>query len=411
MEKYFKAAEIRNSNSKIWTIEFLKMFFVATIISFSTQFQATTFPLYVQSLGGGLMAAGAMTSIYMGASALWKPFVGKVLGKYSRKKVYVLSGIVFSLIMFSFGFISSIPLLMLIRVINAPFYSLCNTSATTITTDILPEDRVLEGLGYYNLAQTLSYALGPGIALFLINDFSYRALFTACAVFGLLSLIVGSTVKYEDPILDVYKKSSSKEDKDKRKYANKDAEKNTSERKLVYIPSLIVFLIMLGCSGLVTFLPTWASAKGIDNIGLFFTVQAVALALSRMFVGRISKKIGIPQTIIGSTILITVSLFGISYCNVLLPLLFLSILYGIGFGSVIPTLHSIAIINTGSSERGMANSMIQMATDAGICISSLFLGCVADLIGITRVFFVAAFFTFCAILVFIYLLLRNRQVF
>lgn len=382
------------------------MFAVSTVITFSVQFQATTFPLYVQSLGGNLATAGLMTSIYMGTSALSKPTVGKMLAKYPRKPLLIGAGLLFSLFMLSFGFVEAILALMILRTLNAPFYSVYHTAATTITTDILPKDHLIEGLGYYNFAQTLSYALGPGIALFLINDFSYRTLFTVSALFGLASVMIGSTVKYQDPIVLKKKEAqsvSNTENLAARKEAPAESAQLTFQKEFIP-PSVMLFLIMLGCGGIVTFFPTWARSASIGNVGAFFTVQAIALAISRIFVGKVTKLIGVSKTIIISLVFVCICLFGISWCTSIVPLLFLAILYGLGFGSIVPTLHSIAIVQSNLHTRGMANSMISMGTDAGICMSSLMLGILADLFGIGKLFLIASLFPVLALITYLVLL-------
>lgn len=382
------------------------MFAVSTVITFSVQFQATTFPLYVQSLGGNLATAGLMTSIYMGTSALSKPTVGKLLAKYRRKPMLIGAGLLFSLFMLSFGYVEVILVLMVLRTLNAPFYSVYHTAATTITTDILPKDHLIEGLGYYNFAQTLSYALGPGIALFLINDFSYRTLFSVSALFGFVSVLIGSTVRYQDPIALRKKEAQNAmnaEASPAATHVKTDTAPRTFQKEFIP-PAVMLFLIMLGCGGIVTFFPTWARSASIGNVGAFFTVQAIALAISRMFVGKISKRIGVSKTIIISLVFVCICLFGISWCTSIVPLLLLAILYGLGFGSIVPTLHSIAIVQSDLHTRGMANSMISMGTDAGICISSLLLGIIADFLGIEKLFLIASIFPVLALITYLVIL-------
>lgn len=393
---------------EIWSPTFIQMFLVATIIAFATQFQATTFPIYVQSLGGGLTAAGLMTSVYMGISALCKPFVGRLLYNCPRKRLFILTGLCFTSIIALFGYIPYIPLLILIRGINAPFYSVCNTAATTMTTDILPDRRLVEGLGYYNLAQTLSYALGPSFALFLIQRYSYKTLFFVCSLFALTAILIGTTVKYDDPVLK--REITKKEDEEKH------AEPSGGIGKILHgagkemiMPALMLYIIFLGTSGIVTYLPTWASAAGVENIGLFFTVQAVALAISRLFVGKVTKKLGASKVIVGSILLISTCLLGISLCCSIMPLLILSTLYGFGFGAIVPTLHTVTILTVSKENRGMANSIIQMATDAGICTCSLLLGFIADAVGIKNVFYFAGAFPLLA-LIFYFAKLRKQIV-
>lgn len=390
---------------EIWTPAFIQLFLVATVIAFATQFQATTFPLYVQSLGGSLTAAGLMTSVYMGASALCKPFVGDLLRRKPKKRLFVIAGICFAAIISLFGCIPYIPLLMLVRVINAPFYSVCNTAVTTMTTDILPDDRLVEGLGYYNLAQTLSYALGPSIALFLIERYSFKMLFFVCAAFALCAILIGNAVKYQEPVLQKEGKGESPSSLGERMSLRKVFGAN---RDMV-LPALMLYIIFLGTSGIVTYLPIWANTTGVENIGLFFTVQAIALAVSRFFVGKITQKLGADKVILGSVLLISTCLMGISLCRSIFPLLVLSILYGLGFGAIVPTLHTVTILSVSRENRGMANSIIQMATDAGICTCSLLLGAIADGVGIEKVFFFAGGFPLIALMFYVIKLRKQIQ--
>ena len=43
---------------------------------------------------------------------------------------------------------------------------------------------------------------------------------------------------------------------------------------------------------IVSFLVLYSAERGIANIGIFFTIYAIALAISRPFAGRIVDKIG-----------------------------------------------------------------------------------------------------------------------
>ncbi len=386
-----ESAARRERFRAIWTFGFLEMFLVATVISFSVQFQATAFPIYVRHLGGSLTAAGLMTSVYMGASALCKPFVGKLLDRFPRKRLFVITGLCFTGMLFTFGFVRSIPMLIVMRMINAPFYSVCYTSATTMATDMLPDDGLIEGLGYYNLAQTLSYALGPGIALTLINGYSYRTLFTACSVSALCAVLIGLTVKYKDPVTKG-PRPAGEDDAERAPREEVPEDGGRALRAGVLIPALTLFMVLLGTSGIVTYLPTWAETVGVENIGVFFTVQAVSLAAGRFLVGRVSKRIGVSATLFLSILMVTGCLFGITFCATLTPLLVLSLIYGFGFGALVPTLHSIAILSSPKSRRGMTNSIIQMANDAGICVCSITLGVLADAFGIRYVFLISAVF-------------------
>lgn len=386
---------------RIWTFDFIKIFVVAMLISFATQFQATTFPLYVQYLGGNLATAGLMTSIYMGTSAVCKPFVGGLLNKRPRKKLCIVFGLVFACILSSYGFMSIIPMIMIVRALSAPCYSICSTASTTIATDFIPNDRMVEGIGYYNFSQTLSSALGATIALFIINNFSYKSLFFSCATCALLGVLLVFTVKYDDPILKKREQGEKKPEIRQTVRIPFKEKLNKMVSPIMFPSCIMMFFILIGSSGVVTYLPTWGKTVGIANIGTFFTCQAITLAACRLLVGKINKLIGTRRSIVLGIICIEICMLGIRFCTSLASICVLALFLGIGSGLIVPTMHAIMIMLAPQEERGMANAVFQMANDAGICVCSLVLGIIAQKLGIHNVFTYAALFPLGGIVVYI----------
>ena len=383
---------MRHSILEIWSRDFTLTFIAASLISLTAQFQATTFPLYVQHLGGNLSLAGLMTSVYMGTSALCKPFVGRLLNRKPRKRLFLLFGIVFTALLPVFGFLSIIPLIFMIRILVAPCYSICSTSLTTIATDFIPNERLVEGIGYYNLSLTISYAFGASIALYMINNHGYSSLFILCSGCVLCSVLLLLAVRYKEPDFNAEKSRIATE--------NNGKKKGIPFSKDMLPPCIMLFFVLLGTSGVVTYLPTWGRDAGILNIGTFFTVQAITLAISRLAVGRINKRIGTMRTVILSIVLVEISLVGIRFCTTIEPIWLLSLIFGLGSGLIVPSMHAVIILLVPPEERGMANSMFQMANDAGICICSLVLGLIAQSLGIRDIFTYAAVFPLIALIIY-----------
>lgn len=392
-----------NLSGKIWTLQFFKVFLIATMVSMVTQLQATTFPLYVQSLGGNLVIAGLMTSVYMGTSALCKPFVGKILNNNPRKKLFIIFGIIFAIILSSFGFMNVVVMIMIVRAINAPCYSIFSTSATTMATDFIPDDRLIEGIGQYNFSATISSAFGASLALFIINRFGYKYLFFTCSVFVVIGLIIGSTLKYDDPILRKreYLKDHPEglDEETPKKYTFSQKVKTLFTTPMLF-PCIMMFFIHIGAGGTVTYLPTWAKTVGIEGIGIFFTVQAITLAISRLTVGKITKKLGSRWTLMIGIFCVEICMFGIRFCTSIPPIICLGLLLGFGNGLISPTMHAIVVMLVPAEEKGMANSVFAMSTEAGSCVCSLTLGIIAQKLGILNVFSYGAIFPLISLLVY-----------
>ena len=392
-----------NLSGKIWTLQFFKVFLIATMVSMVAQLQATTFPLYVQSLGGNLVIAGLMTSVYMGTSALCKPFVGRLLNNNPRKKLFFIFGIIFAIILSSFGYMNVVLMIMIVRAINAPCYSIFSTSATTMATDYIPDDRLIEGIGQYNFSATISSAFGASLALFIINHFGYKYLFFTCSAFVIIGLILGSTLKYDDPI--IRKREYLKEHPEEKVEDNQKRYTFSEKMRVLFttpmlFPCIMMFFIHIGAGGAVTYLPTWAKTVGIEGIGTFFTVQAITLAISRLTVGKITKTIGSRWTLMIGILCVEICMFGIRFCTSLAPIICLGLLLGFGNGLISPTIHAIVVMLAPAEEKGMANSIFAMSTEAGACICSLTLGIIAQKLGIRNVFSYGAIFPLISLVVY-----------
>lgn len=381
------------------------MFVTAIALYFCTQMQATVFPLFTQTLGGNLTLAGLTTSVYMGISMLFKPVAGGLLDKYNRKYLLIGALLVFAGVVVSYSGVTMIGVLLLLRAVCAPFYSIANTATATIATVALPKSRMTEGLGYYNLSQTITMALGPGLVLWLIDMAGYSAVFKTCS----LVAIAAAALAFVLPKQAIEGKAQKAAKPTPAAADAKEKKPLSSIRNLpVILPALLMLLVSLGSSGINTFLPTFAKQFNIAGIGAFFTVEAVSMFAVRLFIGKITKYFGSPIAIFGSMICICLSLVGIFFARSLTLILAIAAVFGVGYGAIMPLLHSLAVQNVSADHAGTANSLFFMGSEAGICLSSVLLGIVADLIGIEWLYLIGGLFMVPAMSIYAFSLCRRK---
>ena len=203
-----------------------------------------------------------------------------------------------------------------------------------------------------------------------------------------IGLIIGSTLKYDDPIIRKreYMKEHPEEKEEVQKTYTFSQKMKTLFTTPMLFPCIMMFFIHIGAGGTVTYLPTWAKTVGIAGIGTFFTVQAITLAISRLTVGKITKGIGSRWTLMIGITCVEICMFGIRFCTSMAPIICLGLLLGFGNGLIQPTMHAIVVMLAPAEEKGMANSIFAMSTEAGACVCSLTLGIIAQKLGIQNVF-------------------------
>ncbi len=374
---------------RLWTRDFISICVVAIAIRICGQLQNSVLPLYIQDLGYSKSAAGLMTTFYSISALFLRPFLGGLVDSKGRRPVLIVGTAIYAISAITIGFVNSLPVLFALRITSGIGFSANSVAISTMSTDVIPESRMTEGIGYFGLTQTLTMAIGPTIGLGLAGEFGYTSTFIAVFAFSAMGIALSFFVNYE--------KKRIKNDANAPENAMEEVPirlewwERIVERNSV-VPSLMIIFVSFGSSAINTFLATFAKEMNIENIGLFFTFNAIGLAISRLFVGRITERVGRGRALVLGCIFAIASFLSISISRSLTPILFIGLIYGMAFGLLQTILNSTAIIATPKSRRGAANATFYMAMDMGVGIGAAMWGVVADMLGIVSIYVGAAAF-------------------
>ena len=169
------------------------------------------------------------------------------------------------------------------------------------------------------------------------------------------------------------------------------------------------FFITVTFGGIASFLPLYATQKGIASIELYFLVYAIFLMVSRTFAGKIYDKKGHQYVYLPGTVLIFVAMLLLSWLPSTFVMLIAAALYGLGFGSVQPALQAWAVDKSPDNRKGMANETFFSFFDLGIGIGAMVFGQLASLYGYHAIYLTAAGSVMLSMIVYILLLIRTRN--
>jgi MFS family permease len=151
-------------------------------------------------------------------------------------------------------------------------------------------------------------------------------------------------------------------------------------------PSLVMFFTNTAFGAVVTFIALYALEKGITNIGPFFTVYAAALALTRPLSGMLSDRLGTDVVVIPGLVLVAASMVLLSYANTLSIFLAAGIIFGLGFGAILPSMQALAVGKVSPNRRGAATGTFFMGFDLGIGAGAVLWGLVSSSIGYSKMY-------------------------
>ena len=159
-----------------------------------------------------------------------------------------------------------------------------------------------------------------------------------------------------------------------------------------------------------TYVAMYARQIGIvSGSGLFFTLMAVGMAVSRLFSGRQVDKGRIVAVISFGIYLVCFCFFGLSSCKWLMAefpavgryvFFGIALLLGVGFGTMFPAFNTLFVNLAPNSKRGIATSTYLTSWDVGIGAGLLLGGYIGQVSTLNAAYFVGACLTVVSALFF-----------
>jgi MFS family permease len=367
-----------STKNKLWSLEFIKILLITLCVFIAYYMQMTTLPMYVQALGGNAVVAGLITAVLTIASLVSRPIIGTVIDKNKRTPILIAGIFLFSIASFCYSVFIYIWLIVMVRCIQGIGFAIFSTTSATMVSDVVEDQFLAEGIGYYGITSSLTQAIAPAIGLTLVQVIGYQKMFFIATILAVLGMILTYFVSYEKGI-EVIK--VIKETDTKTKY-------NTN----LLLPAFVMLLVAFAQGSISSFLPMYAKLQGISNISLYFTVNAIFLILSRLVGGKLLRKVGHTFVISLGMMSLIGALLLISISTHLDMFILAAAFYGFGYGLVQPTINVVTINIAEKSQKGIATATFYASIDAGYGVGSILWGFVAAILGYKYIYICAAMF-------------------
>ena len=332
----------------------------------------TTMALYaVQEFQASDTASGLASSTFIIGALLARIFAGKFLDFVGRRRMLIIALAVYVVAGFLYIPADNLVLLLVIRTIHGIAFGAASTSISASVMGLIPARRRGEGTGYFGISTTLATAVGPFLAVVLVESVSYDALFVVCGVCAVLGLIISI-------FLTLPERTPSEQE-----VANKWSFRFTDmfEPAALAIGS-VMFVAAIGYSGVLAFLHSFAETEDmVSAASAFFLVYAVVVLASRLFMGRLQDKFGDNAVVYPTLLSFAIGLALLSYSPNGAVLAFSAVFIGFGFGALMPCAQTIAVTMSPRHRIGVATSTFFLTLDAGIGFGPLVLGALLPFTG------------------------------
>jgi MFS family permease len=335
-----------------------------------------TLPAYLDSIGINQQQLGFIIGAFAIGLIATRPLLGKLADTRGRKLVLLIGTAVATIAPLGYLTVTSIPLLMIIRVFHGTCIAAFTTAYSALVVDIAPSKQRGEIIGLMSLTNPLGIALGPAIGGYLQVAEMYGTIFWVTIIGSSIAWIAASRLQEQS-------KESEPEllgDFDPRQI---ERVPDISIWKILTnpalsIPALVLLLIGFPFGAIHTFIPLYIQTSHIDfNPGLFYTIAAIASFCARSVIGSRSDRYGRGIFIAGSLCCYTAGMACLATASGELSFIFGAMLEGLGSGTLIPM--TVALVSDRSlpQYRGRVLSICIIGLDLGIAIAAPVFGSIA----------------------------------
>ena len=381
---------------RLWTRNFILALVITIGVNLACNLLLSTISIYAKQITSTDAYAGVMTGAFTLAALFIRIVAGKMLDKIGRRKVLMFGVGITVLSTVAYLLTNNIYIIIFLRVMQGVGFGISSTAIATIVTDVTPESRMLEGIGYSGVGITITTAIGPSIALALVgeNYDKFNVLFIVTAAVALFTILLSFKLSYKEVV-------SKKEE------GTCDGE-GISISKII-IPSIVLFIAAVAESTILAFAALYGIELGFSNIGLFFTINAMGILASRLFINQIVNKLGTNVVVSSGVLIFAASIFGIAVTKTYIMLIIMGFLCGVMVGSLLPIVNLLILDSASKSSRGMANAIYYALIDGGYGIGSIMWGQVVVACGYRLIYAYSSISLVVAFLIFVTSIVKSKR--
>ena len=168
------------------------------------------------------------------------------------------------------------------------------------------------------------------------------------------------------------------------------------------MPAIVIAFLSMAQILYTIYMEPYARSYDISNVGLFFTVYALALLATRPLCGRLVDKLGIPKVLVPGAIIFALSFLVVGLGKSLPVFLLGAALAALGFGSAQPAIQVMGMQSVSPLRRGVASNTNYFGIDLGFFVGPTLGGVVNKTTGsLSNMFLLGMVPVFVALAVFL----------
>jgi MFS family permease len=328
-------------------------------------------PKYIEDeLRGGEFGIGLAIAAFAGVAIAVRPLIGHLVVRYGRRAVMVGGAALAAAAGTAYGFVDSLPLLLVLRGLTGAGEAALFVAAMTLIADLSPSGRRAEAASYFSVAVYGGIGIGPIVGEAMLSSSGFRSAFALAGLFAVSAAVVSTSVPRR-----VAFPSASPESEVSTRTRNSWLHPDAVGPGIVLATGMAAFAVFTA------FLPDHARSLGLSGSGgLFAVYSAVCLAL-RLAGARLPERLGPRVSVTTAFAMLGLGLGLLAGIPEPWALWVAAACVGIGMAFMYPSLMAFTVNRTTEVERPRAIGSFTMFFEAGTAVGGLALGALANSLG------------------------------
>ncbi len=360
---------------RLWTRGFVLLLIVSLTENLSFLSIRTMMTTYAKN---DLMIASSLVGFLTGAisiaSLFSRPIAGKLLKRFSHKKILLAALAGELLVLAAYLGLHSFGAVLVIRICHGFFYGISYTTIITMAGNAVPPEHMGSGMGVFGFGNMIGLGVAPQLSLMIYEKLGVQALFLSSCLFTACSIaLVCFFPKTEAP---VRRKASQGERRGLRSLFLPSA-----------LPSSFLnFFLQITYGSISAFIIVYGQSRNWAQVGLFYTVYAAGSLIVRPAMGKVYDRFGLTPVVLFTTCVFAGGIVLLALTTSFALFLVSAILLTIGYGGGWSVYQADALKCDDPADRGTASATYFVINDAGGFIGATLAGYVVDLVGYSNTF-------------------------
>lgn len=352
----------------IWIANFF------SVLCLSTFF---LFPLFITDRGGDKTDIGILMGAMALSSVLSRPLVSQMVDRLGRKRCYFMGTLINAVmpavhVLFEGSLQDFYVPLLGVRIIQGVGIGLCLTAVVTYVADIVPRERLNEGLGMFGVTAMVAMAVGPTISEPVIRHFGFNAYFLMVSGLGFAAMLLQFLIP------ETYVQGAAGRER--------TSFFSVLKRGKILGVALMTFFYGAGLAAQGNYIAPYVEHLGLTNISVFYISYAAAAVMTRIYGSRAADRIGEERIIPWAFVVSGIGYLLLTLVNSNWFLMTSGFLAGCGHGMAFPCLNALALRDEPVQIRGKIGGVFTGAIDGGLFVGAIALGYIGEWYGFTALF-------------------------